>query len=173
MAHAGGQCALLSMVIIVRTGILIWKILLTLSIKVQYGPHVMHAHMMQPHLNLILYQSSLITFNYIFASVEYPDWVCGQYSDVLGFFVTSLDNDGLNYNNTNVALIPGTKLPVAISTINSGSPGADSTIHPPIPYAQDGCKSLSYSKYYRNNSGNQYIVYNGLRVLPVQFKGHL
>ncbi|NCD41610.1 MAG: HYR domain-containing protein [Bacteroidia bacterium] len=47
-----------------------------------------------------------VTFNYIFASEEYPEYACSDFNDVFGFFVTSKDNDGYNYVNENVALLP-------------------------------------------------------------------
>jgi hypothetical protein len=51
-----------------------------------------------------------ISFSYIFASEEYPEYVNSGFSDVFGFYV----------NGTNIALVPGTSSPVSIDTINSG-----------------------------------------------------
>lgn len=67
--------------------------------------------------------SSTISFQYVFASEEYPDFI-GEFNDVFGFFLTA--PDGLPVN---LALIPGTNLPVSINNVNDGNPDGD----PPIP----------------------------------------
>ncbi len=51
---------------------------------------------------------NVITFNYVFASEEYPEWVGSSFNDVFGFF---LDGE-------NIAIIPGTDIPVAINNVN-------------------------------------------------------
>jgi hypothetical protein len=50
---------------------------------------------------------SSVSFKYIFASDEYPQFV-GEFNDVFAFYI-----DGVN-----VALIPGTTTPVSINTVN-------------------------------------------------------
>jgi hypothetical protein len=71
-----------------------------------------------------------LSFNYVFASDEYNEWTNSQYNDVFAFFL----------DDTNIALIPGTEIPVAINTVNDGGPG----------YGDDP----SYSEYYNNNDLN-------------------
>lgn len=61
--------------------------------------------------------SDQVTFNYVFASEEYPEYVGAGYNDVFGFFVTDLTTN----QTTNVALIPGTNLPVSIDNVNINS----------------------------------------------------
>lgn len=51
-----------------------------------------------------------ITFSYVFASREYPDFVNSPFNDVFVFLV----------NGENRALIPGTNTPVSINTVNCG-----------------------------------------------------
>jgi hypothetical protein len=51
-------------------------------------------------------------FSYAFASEEYNEFVNSPFNDVFGFFV-----DGVN-----IALIPGTSMPVAIDNVNCGNP---------------------------------------------------
>ena len=65
-----------------------------------------------------------VSFNFRFGSEEYNEFVCSQYKDVFGFFVTALTPLGGTYNNTNLALVPGTNLPITINTINNGSSGS-------------------------------------------------
>lgn len=61
-------------------------------------------------------QSNSLQFDYVFTSDEYNEYVNTEYNDVFGFFV--------NGNNVadNVALIPGTSIPVAINNVNGGGP---------------------------------------------------
>jgi gliding motility-associated-like protein len=94
-----------------------------------------------------------IKFRYVFGSEEYPDYVCSDFNDIFGFFVSGINPLGGNYVDQNIALIPGTALPVAINTINSGVPGSS--------YPSSGCISLAYSSYFVNNSSGVTIVYNG------------
>jgi VPDSG-CTERM motif len=65
-------------------------------------------------INFTTAAAGTLFFNYVFGSEEYPEWV-GQFNDVFGFFL-----DGTAPAN-NVALIPGTAIPVSIDTINAGA----------------------------------------------------
>ncbi len=51
-----------------------------------------------------------ISFQYVFASEEYNEYVNSSYNDVFGFFL-----DGVN-----IALLPGTSTPVSINNVNNG-----------------------------------------------------
>jgi len=55
--------------------------------------------------------NAIVSFEYIFGSEEYPEWVGSQYNDAFKFFL----------NGTNIALIPFTTTPVEINTVNAGS----------------------------------------------------
>jgi hypothetical protein len=94
-----------------------------------------------------------IKFRYVFGSEEYPEYVCSQFTDVFGFFVSGPNPLGGSYSNYNIALIPDTNLPVAINSINSGVPGGS--------FTGSDCISLSYSQYYVNNGPGASIVYDG------------
>jgi gliding motility-associated-like protein len=65
-----------------------------------------------------------VSFNFRFASEEYDEYVCSQFFDVFGFFVTALTPLGGPYTNTNLALVPGTTYPITINTINNGAIGS-------------------------------------------------
>ncbi|GIV35192.1 MAG: hypothetical protein KatS3mg031_2727 [Chitinophagales bacterium] len=93
-----------------------------------------------------------VTFEYIFASEEYPEFVCDIYNDAFAFLVT-----GPGYSpNTNIALIPGTSIPVAINSVNSGSPAPNQ-----LP---SGCISLANSAYYVSNTFGTVTEYDGYTV---------
>jgi len=59
-------------------------------------------------------------FRFVFGSEEYPEFV-NEFDDVFGFFVTGTNPSGGMYNKQNIALIPGTTLPISINTINNGT----------------------------------------------------
>ena len=85
-----------------------------------------------------------VTFTYVFASEEYPEWVCSSFNDVFGFFVT-----GPGYApNTNIATVPGSFFPVAINTVNNNG---TCVVNPP------------FSSYFVTNTG-AHNVYDGFTV---------
>lgn len=53
-----------------------------------------------------------IQFNYQFGSDEYPEYVDSPYNDVFAFIVSD------DSTSRNIALIPGTEVPVSINTVN-------------------------------------------------------
>jgi len=58
-----------------------------------------------------------ITFNYVFGSEEYLEFV-GSFNDVFALYVTGENPGGGMYTNENVALIPGTTTTVSINNVN-------------------------------------------------------
>lgn len=68
-----------------------------------------------------------LTFQYVFSSEEYNEFVNSPFNDVFAFFL----------NGTNVALLPGGNLPVSINNVNGGN-----------PYG----KGARNSQFYRNNT---------------------
>jgi len=67
---------------------------------------------------------STLRFNYAFASEEYPEWACSGFNDVFAFLLTG---PGITNPLNNIALVPGTNIPVAINSINDAPNG---TSHP-------------------------------------------
>ena len=70
--------------------------------------------------------SNVVTFEYVFGSEEYNEFVDSSYNDVFGFFI----------NGVNCALIPGTSTAVSINNVNGGNPYGTNPTNP---------------AYYRNN----------------------
>ncbi|HKJ87802.1 MAG TPA: choice-of-anchor L domain-containing protein, partial [Gammaproteobacteria bacterium] len=60
-----------------------------------------------------------LSFNYVFGSEEYNEFVNSKFNDVFGFYL-----DG-----TNIARIPGTNTPVSINNVNGGNPLGTNASH--------------------------------------------
>lgn len=109
-----------------------------------------------------------ISFNYVFASEEYEEYVCGSVNDAFGFFLSGNNPAGGTYNATNIALIPDpanpgqyTTTPVSINTVNPGVAGSAGT--------PGNCDAIdpnwaSYNVFYTQNPGNNY-EYDGRTVI--------
>jgi len=98
-----------------------------------------------------------LTFNYVFGSEEYEGFVCSSFNDVFGFFIEG----GTQYPTpTNIALIPGTDLPVSINNVNIGVPDGGS----------EPC-NLDNTEYYVDNGNgftpnpNSTVQYDGFTVV--------
>lgn len=65
-----------------------------------------------------------ISFEYVFGSEEYNDYACATVNDAFGFFLSGPGINGPFTNNAaNLALVPGTDIPVTINSVNLGVPG--------------------------------------------------
>jgi len=60
--------------------------------------------------------NNVISFQFVFASDEYNEYVNTSFNDVFGFFLE------VNGVKTNVAVVPGTSTPVSINNVNGGNP---------------------------------------------------
>lgn len=117
----------------------------------------------------IVPQGTDLRFEYVFASEEYPEFVCSPYNDVFGFFISGPDPAGGNYTSKNIATLPGSTTPVFINSVNTGISGTYSG----TTWNSANCISLSNTNYYINNLNpvNQTIVYDGMTVvLPASAK---
>ncbi|MGZ5286191.1 MAG: choice-of-anchor L domain-containing protein, partial [Flavisolibacter sp.] len=91
-----------------------------------------------------------VKFNYVFSSEEYPTFTCSNFNDAFAFFITGPGITGTK----NIALVPGTNIPVAINSINAGtdpSPQLCNDMGPGSPFTQ----------YFVNNTGSMNFTHNG------------
>ncbi len=96
-----------------------------------------------------------VKFDYVFASEEYINSVCGPYNDAFAFFISGPGITG----TYNMAKVPGTNIPVTVNTINNGIPGALSGGSPL------NCNLMGpgspFTAYYVDNQGGATIAYRG------------
>jgi gliding motility-associated-like protein len=82
-----------------------------------------------------------VMFNYAFGSEEYHEWVNTQWNDVFGFFLRGDSINGIySGGGINIALVPGTTLPVSISNVNCGREQTDCQ---PPPGTGPNCEFLN------------------------------
>lgn len=104
-----------------------------------------------------------LKFRYVFASEEYPLYVCSPFNDPFGFFLSGPGISGpYTGGAVNIALVPGTSVPIAINTINPGVPGGG---YPASTCAASDPNWVANSVYYVNNSAGTTVVYNGMTVV--------
>ena len=112
--------------------------------------------------------SDVVTFEYVFASNEYPGFTCSQFNDIFGFFLSGPGIAGPFSNGAeNIALVPNpddpntyTTTPVIINTINSGisSTGDSGPCDDIDPNWQD------YSIFFTDNATEATVSYPGFTV---------
>lgn len=87
----------------------------------------------------VIPESDSISFRFVFASEEYPEFVNQTYNDVFGLFI-----EGLGFAaKTNLALIPGTTTPVSIQNVNQ----------------------LTNAAFYRDNVGGTSVSFDGFTTI--------
>lgn len=95
-----------------------------------------------------------IFFEYVFASDEYPQQLCTPDNDVFAFHISGPGYNGLQ----NIALVPGTNLPVSVNSINDTA--LAKTIIKVYPRAED-CISVNYPQYYVDRRADINFIFNG------------
>lgn len=104
-----------------------------------------------------------ISFRFVFASEEYPEYVCGSVNDAFGFFLSGPGISGpFQDNAVNLAVVPGTNVPVSINTVNPGVVGANGIA--------SNCSNLdpnwqANNIYYVDNTGSTTIQFDGQTVV--------
>jgi hypothetical protein len=99
-----------------------------------------------------------LAIEYMFASEEYPEFVGSQYNDIMAIFV----------NGTNIALVPGTTLPVSVNNINGGFANPDGPNIPathPEYYVDNSDPGFSALPEYSANVPVYHLQYDGTTVL--------
>ncbi len=110
-----------------------------------------------------------LKFRYVFGSEEYTSYTCSQFNDAFGFFLSGPGITGPFSNGAiNIALVPGTSVPISINTVNGGSPtggGLASTCAAADPNWQ------ANSIYYYDNAGQSgvTVTYDGFTVVMTAF----
>ncbi|WP_343634559.1 choice-of-anchor L domain-containing protein [Fluviicola sp.] len=106
-------------------------------------------------------ESDLVSFNFIFGSNEYEYWINSQYNDAFGFFVSGPGITGpysapagFPGGSQNLALVPGTNLPITISTIYPANAASGAASNPAGLNPQ----------FYVDNSSNTNVQLNGYTV---------
>ncbi len=102
-----------------------------------------------------------IRFRYVFASCEYPDFVCSDVNDAFGFFLSGPGINGPYSNNAaNIALIPGTTIPISINTVNNGIAAVD-----PLYCSSQDPNWQSNTVYFVDNMFINGLTYGGFTVV--------
>lgn len=104
-----------------------------------------------------------ITFRYVFGSEEYNEYVCSGFNDVFGFFISGPGFNGpFQLQAVNIAIIPNTNTPVAINTINNGTPG---TFGDAATCAAIDPQWNTHTTYYIDNAGGTSVQFDGFTVV--------
>ena len=101
-----------------------------------------------------------VMFRYVFASDEYPTFVCSSFNDVFGFFLEGQDPASGANSVKNLAQVPGTELPVSINSVNGGTPGSYLGSDPEF-CSESLNGSLDYAALFNVNPASSFPVYNG------------
>jgi hypothetical protein len=103
----------------------------------------------------------IMYFNYMFASEEYPEYVCTQFNDIFKFVVSgpnpSNPNSPYTFSNTNIAIVPDTGVP---GTANPGTDVAINTVHQGSSPGGQGCPSGSSNPQYHNKNADNLTVFD-------------
>ncbi len=102
--------------------------------------------------------SDNLTFRYVFASEEYPEYSCSEFNDAFGFFITGPNPSGGMYQAQNLAIIQGTDIPVSVENI-----------HP--AFEPKNCEAKNEQYYNSNPISSNTMTYDGyLDVFTVSAK---
>ncbi|RYZ55112.1 MAG: hypothetical protein EOP49_03645 [Sphingobacteriales bacterium] len=94
-----------------------------------------------------------VLFNYVFSSEEYDDFSCTGYNDAFAFFISGPGISGFQ----NIALIPGTNIPIAINSTTDLIVTQTTQLTP----CTDMGPGSPFSQYYVDNSNGTSISYFG------------
>jgi len=99
-----------------------------------------------------------VSFNYQFGSEEYTHSTCSEYNDPFAFFISGPGIAGVQ----NMALIPGTTIPVTANSVNSGVPGTAPSCY---SCSLSNCTSMGpgspFTTDFVDNTGGTMLTYKG------------
>ena len=105
--------------------------------------------------------ANLVSFNFVFSSDEYQQYINSQFNDAFGFFVSGPGITGpysspvsFPGGSQNLALVPGTTTPITISSIYPPNANSISTVDPAGLNAE----------YFIDNTGGMTHTHNGFTV---------
>lgn len=84
-------------------------------------------------------ESDTLKFRFVFASEEYPEYVGRDFNDLFGLFIQEVGSA----TEQNLALIPGTAIPISIQTINN----------------------IDNNNYYIDNTNGQSVSFDGFTTI--------
>jgi len=108
-----------------------------------------------------------IKFRYVFSSEEYDEYVCGTVNDAFGFFLSGPGIAGpFTLGAINLALVPGTQVPVSINTVNNGTVGANGIS---LNCSDIDPNWVANSIYFLSNANGTTVQYDGQTVVLTAF----
>jgi gliding motility-associated-like protein len=115
-----------------------------------------------------------VVFRYVFGSEEYNEYVCGSVNDAFGFFLSGPGITGpFSNNSVNLALVPGTDIPVTINTVNLGVAGSAGTPSNCAQVSPDWALNTAYYVDNENNTDPTSTQMDGLTVVLTAQAGDL
>ena len=99
-----------------------------------------------------------LSFNYVFASEEYDEYVGSKFNDGFAFYVSQVGES----NSNNIAVIPGTNTPVSINNVNGGRYQYLIDENGKLSKEPKMLVKPSNPSYYTRNHNEVYIQYDGI-----------
>ncbi|MFZ7118859.1 MAG: choice-of-anchor L domain-containing protein, partial [Bacteroidota bacterium] len=104
-----------------------------------------------------------VGFKFVFASEEYNDYVNTAYNDVFAFYISG---PGIPGSPKNLALIPGTSIPVSINNVNNGNSAGAAT--GPCNHCANFVDNVPNGGTANFFDGFTTVISAGIKVMPCQ-----
>ncbi len=105
-------------------------------------------------------ESDTLRFKYVFGSEEYNEYVNSTFNDVFGYFVSGPNPEGGQYNDKNIAIVPGTEnVSVTINNVNNGWSPANVVPNGP-------CTNCAF---YSDNTFGMTLEYDGFTTVLIAY----